>query len=188
MGASSEGAGAAGGSHSQVHSHSPRTELMLGQLAGGALLASTNNASGGAQLWKYVVGEQYPDWWYGSHSPNCTDATGGHDPAANCKDGCLFEVRSDPGEHANRAALNPDIYARMKARFEKLKASVGGAAGPLPAPGGAEAAALQRMGGYDTGGPGPWGCGAVAANAEKPVCLRMRDTYAGFFGPWEKGN
>ena len=45
----------------QVAAPSPRTELMLGVLGGGALLQSGADDT----LYKYVEGNQYPDFWYG---------------------------------------------------------------------------------------------------------------------------
>jgi hypothetical protein len=44
----------------------PRTELMVGIMAGGALIVENL---------KYIEGKQGPDWWYGPHSPNCTSDT-----------------------------------------------------------------------------------------------------------------
>ena len=97
-----------------------RKELLLGIFSGGALLRSDDNGT----LWKYVVGNQYPDFWYGPHSPNCTDSTGGHGDEINCADGCLFELRSDSSEHVNRRDGHPGVFSAMQKRFNQLKASV----------------------------------------------------------------
>ena len=59
-----------------------RTQLVLGHMSGGAMVWDDG--------FKIILGAQSPDWWYGPYSPNCTDGTGGHDPQANCADGCLY--------------------------------------------------------------------------------------------------
>jgi len=106
-----------------------------------------------------------------SHSPNCTDATGGHGNDINCAGGCLFELRRDATEHSNLKAVLPDTFSALKARFDLLKASVN-----PKATGAREAAAVDPTGWYETQKP--------LGNGNPPVCQRMRDTWAGFFGPW----
>lgn len=92
----------------------PREELLLGKAAGGALIGK-----GG---WKVIFGQQNPDWWYGSYSPNCTGGDGAH--ANNCDDGCLFHIESDAGEHVNLKNDYPLIFARLRDKLESAEAVV----------------------------------------------------------------
>lgn len=100
---------------SGISKTAPRTELMLGIMSGGALLDGKL---------KYVEGVQAPDWWYGSHSPNCTSDTGSHNQAANCGAGCLYDLSTDVSEHVNLKDKRAADFARLKKRFQALKQSV----------------------------------------------------------------
>ena len=147
-------------------------------MAGGALLHHGDPAAvvrgekrGGGPaatvpLYKYVTGAQYPDWWYGPHSPNCTDATGGHLESANCAGGCLFELRADATEHVNLrdSPAHAGTFAAMKARFEQLVSSAALDSEPT------------LLAGVDES--------TSEAPPSSPLCGRMQDTYGGFFGPW----
>ena len=106
------------------------------------------------------------DWWYGPHSPNCTDATGGHLESANCAGGCLFELRADATEHVNLrdSPAHAGTFAAMKARFEQLVSSAALDSEPT------------LLAGVDES--------TSEAPPSSPLCGRMQDTYGGFFGPW----
>ena len=56
-----------------------RTELLLGVLSGGALLRAGDNGT----LWKYVVGKQYPDFWYRTTSLTLTLTNPNSNPNPN---------------------------------------------------------------------------------------------------------
>lgn len=146
---------------------SPRRELMLGLMDGGALISGDL---------KYVTGDQAPDFWYGPYSPNCTSSTGSHAEEINCKDGCLYNLTADVSEHVNLKNKRPNDFAQLRKRFNELVWSVG------------EASHLVGEGRFYVGGYDAQGYHIDAADAygsEPPVCEAMRAKYSGFFGPWD---
>ena len=64
--------------------------------------------------------------WYGVFSPNITVPSQKRKDLDNiwrqCLPACLYNVATDPGEHEDVAAANPDVVAKMLARFKELEA------------------------------------------------------------------
>lgn len=141
-------------------STSPRTELLLGTMGGGALLQGNL---------KLVLGTQQPDWWYGPHSPNCTNGTGLHAPDTNCAAGCLFDIDRDPGEHTNLRASQGQQYERLLARFHALA--------PWARPAVNAIFTTPRESNVAEGE-------AEGAASSAAVCDAMRMRWGGHYGPW----
>jgi len=112
----------------------------------------------GAALWKLVLGSFDGALWTGPVSPNAT-AT---DPSAHvlaCAPACLFDVRADPGEHADVAAAHPRVVAEMTARLAALQATF-----------------------YSNSDSG--GADLCPAGTKDCLCYAAEHTYGGFLGPW----
>ena len=61
--------------------------------------------------WKLLQGKLANNWWTGPIYPNSTTyPTGSHDCGAG---GCLFNIFTDPTEHNDVAAENPDIVKEL---------------------------------------------------------------------------
>ena len=135
----------------------PRQQLIIGKADGEAMIAPEG--------WKIVVGVQAPDWWYGAYAPNCTDGNGGHPD--NCAQGCLFNIESDPGEHVNLKASQPQRYAALKA---ELDAAVGTTPHPRHS-----AVDVDPHGRYDQ----------VQLPHDDAACTAMETSWRGFFGPYD---
>jgi hypothetical protein len=119
------------------------------------------------------------DWWYGPHSPNCTDGTGPHEARHGCAAGCLFDVVSDPAEHVNLKDAHPDEYARLKARYEELAAEAGI---PPSAPTGSDRAVEVPL--AEGASPREVAAEADRGPPEGGLCAAMWTKWGGHFGPW----
>jgi arylsulfatase I/J len=99
---------------------SPRQEVVLGQP-----LVSGDNSIGdpwqGVQAliradgYKLVLGTTHQNVWTSPQYPNAS--TSWKNDAADCTAGCLYNVFTDPTEHADISASHPDIVAALKARI-----------------------------------------------------------------------
>ena len=184
---------------------SPRTEIVLGKMTGGAMIVE-----GG---WKIILGKQSPDFWYGpcecaqlllfhlfrlrftvrysstlisrsqawfagiADAPNCTDAGPNGEHPNNCNEGCLFNIDQDVGEHVNLRNAQPARFAALKA---KLEGEVGAA------PWADEVAHslrhdLARSGTYDDARE----IAAVEMAGANQACTAMETKWRGFFGPYD---
>eukprot|EP00035_Acanthoeca_spectabilis_P017658 m.371226 g.371226 ORF g.371226 m.371226 type:complete len:556 (+) comp16683_c0_seq28:2454-4121(+) len=121
---------------SGVNKTSPRSELQIGSNLGGD---EANRTSGPTTVgglihppWKILLG-----WgpgniidiavWAGPDSPNGTsvDYTNVTEACGRTPEtGCLFNVWTDPGEHNNVAAEQPEIFNSMLARLDQVQSSV----------------------------------------------------------------
>ena len=117
---------------------SPRTRVVVGSNAGGDFSGRTSGATRVGAIvtpqWKIIVGDGpggeldfacHP----GPTSPNNTDKhwdprsytqTCGNTTAT----GCLFDVSADPNEHDNRAAAEPEVFARLLAELRAAEETV----------------------------------------------------------------
>jgi len=95
---------------------SPRTELAIGDVAqvGGLI-------SGG---YKILLGRNAQAVWTGPQFPNVTSHNSSRDPgrfSVACGNtsatGCLYHIATDPGEHINLAAKQPELWHQMMARL-----------------------------------------------------------------------
>ena len=102
------------------------------------------------------------DFWYGPHSPNCTDGTGRH-AEIGCDAGCLFDVVADPGEHVDLHEARAADFERLRKRYAELAAAAGIPPTPRPASG------------KEQGEEGP----------KQPLCAAMWTQWGGHFGPWQ---
>ena len=48
------------------------------------------------------------------------------DVTADCRAGCLYDLRADPGEHEDVSASHPDVVDQLRARLEQHNATVRG--------------------------------------------------------------
>jgi hypothetical protein len=111
---------------SGVNATPPRTEVVLGMPT-----VSSDNSIGNATLgvqgliradgWKLLIGATHQNVWTGPQYPN--KSTAWPNAAADCGDGCLFNVFTDPTEHDDVAAQHPDIVSSMRARIAELNAT-----------------------------------------------------------------
>ena len=85
--------------------------------------------------WKLLIGAQYEAVWTSAQYPNGStwedlplDCGGlpfpGPPPAAPPLRGCLFDMESDPTEHANVADDNPDVVAALNATIAEAQRGV----------------------------------------------------------------
>jgi len=102
--------------------------------------------SDSSKLWKLMLGQEPMAVWTGPHFPNATTAAQRDfaDVYAECgfEQGCLFELCTDPSEHENVAAANPEVVRRLRAAMEEHNATV--FAPPRPESPAACAVALDR--------------------------------------------
>ena len=117
-------------------STSPRTQVPMGTTADPKDIWLSKNdivvhgmvETDGANVWKLLLGAVPQNIWTGPEFPNATSAT--LPPAeklfGSCgfAPGCLFELSSDPGEHANVAAQHPTVVARLRAALEAANKTV----------------------------------------------------------------
>ncbi|XP_065199150.1 arylsulfatase B-like [Sycon ciliatum] len=90
---------------------SPRTEIPL----------SPGLISGD---YKILVGNNGQAGWTGPQYPNSTNPRGGIDAKVACgDDGCLFNIRTDPEERTNVAALQPAILKQLQERLQAWDAT-----------------------------------------------------------------
>ena len=96
---------------SGANASSPREYMIMGKSAG-------TNAEGNATVqgvlradgYKLLLGKLANNWYTGPVYPNSSVyPTGGYD----CKEGCLFNVFTDPTEHDDVAAAHPEIVAAL---------------------------------------------------------------------------
>jgi arylsulfatase I/J len=104
----------------------PRKELELGLPSGWRAVWSGPRASvngiivdeGEDGLWKLLINEVPMDAWQGPSFPNTTDpADWGTSPEfafADCANGCLYNILTDPSEHVNLAAEHPDRLQALR--------------------------------------------------------------------------
>ena len=75
------------------------------------------------------TGPKFPNASCPPSSCNCSTAPakpndkGGSCVAVDCSHGCLYDVRSDPGEHRDVSASNAPVVKLMKARIKILNAT-----------------------------------------------------------------
>ena len=96
---------------SGANSTSPRQYVVMGSSdgtpqAGNATVQGVLRADG----WKLLLGKVENNWWTGPTYPNSSTYPSGN---FNCRDGCLFNVFTDPTEHNDVAADHPDIVAQL---------------------------------------------------------------------------
>lgn len=105
----------------QTDGASPRTEVPVTQ----GVLLHFNGSSSAGPIWKLMIGSHQAAGWMSPTYPNSTSPA--NDPFQQTYDcgatGCLFDVRSDPGEHTDVAGTHPDILASMTARITLLEQS-----------------------------------------------------------------
>lgn len=112
---------------------SPRTEIWkavsgTGNLRQGpAVMQSLTNVSSGLNL---IIDKLGYSCWSGPHSPNASAAcTGaevldcGRPGAPSGKQGCLFDIISDPNQHTDLAEARPDEALALFARLQELNAT-----------------------------------------------------------------
>ena len=97
---------------------SPRVEIPVSPRV---LLEFDDEGRAGGAIWKLMVGQFSRAGWQGPTYPNASSPTSDPDSVNHdCGAGCLFEVRSDPTEHNDLAAAQPDRVAAMAARLAAL--------------------------------------------------------------------
>ena len=70
-------------------------------------------------LWKLLTGDIEQAVYTGPHYPNASTNEVSADFVGHCANGCLYELRSDPLELHDVAALHPDRLRAMYARLEQ---------------------------------------------------------------------
>ena len=70
-------------------------------------------------LWKLLTGDIEQAVYTGPHYPNASTDEVSADFVGHCANGCLYELRSDPLELHDVAALHPDRLKAMYARLEQ---------------------------------------------------------------------
>ena len=118
-----------------VHDHHMFTNASAGipggsmQCAGQVPFAVPGVAALGAlrqNQWKLIVGPEEQATWYGIFTPNATVPRPARkdmkDVWRQCLPACLYNVETDPSEHDDVSASNPDVVAKMLARFKELEA------------------------------------------------------------------
>ena len=70
-------------------------------------------------LWKLLTGDIEQAVYTGPHYPNASTNEVSADFVGHCANGCLYELRSDPLELHDVAALHPDRLKAMYARLEQ---------------------------------------------------------------------
>eukprot|EP00939_MAST-03C_sp_MAST-3C-sp1_P005139 g5139.t1 len=69
--------------------------------------------------YKLVVGIEHFASWYGDFSPNSSDVKPDFSAVACAHRPCLFDVKSDPGEHLDLADELPDVVGRLWGLFNE---------------------------------------------------------------------
>ena len=65
--------------------------------------------------WKLILGQPDHAGWTGPLWPNASSPEKDVVPiVADCREGCLYDVAADPGEHLDVAAANPGVVAQLK--------------------------------------------------------------------------
>lgn len=112
-------------------SESPRTEVPLASKYSPGFCTSDSNGnkecSAALIVGDYKLvrnGNQYC-FWQGEVYPNATTnhANDVHCPRACPSTGCLFNIKTDPGEHVDLAASMPDKAAQLLSRARALDAT-----------------------------------------------------------------
>lgn len=110
---------------SGANSTSPRTEVWLGttseynQGSGNTTVQGIIDATTG---YKLVTGTLWYATWTGPQYPNATGAA----PVNfnhTCMPSCLYNVLTDPTEHLDVSASNPDVVERLTARLAEVQAT-----------------------------------------------------------------
>jgi arylsulfatase I/J len=110
---------------------SPRTEIWkaapsVSYREGVAVMQVLTNASTGLQL---IIDDVGPDCWSGPHSPNASATCCGK--VVHCgrpgnksgKQGCLFNVVDDPGQHTDLAEAMPEVALALYKRLQEVNAT-----------------------------------------------------------------
>merc|ERR1712203_250933 len=111
---------------SGLNATSPRAELAIGDLSGRGSDNSSITLVGGLLRGRYkvVLGTVSQSGWTGPQYPNQSSTWDSTSALQTCgvtsADGCLFDVFSDPNEHDNIAAQQPDIFTSMLARIREI--------------------------------------------------------------------
>ena len=111
-------------------STSPRTEIMVSRCEvptqHNIPLSKESPDCSGAYIsgdFKLVVGMQFYGFWQGPVYPNITTNHSVFDRHVDCGLGCVFDIRSDPGETNDLAQINPGLLAKLRAQFLKMNAT-----------------------------------------------------------------
>jgi hypothetical protein len=109
---------------------SPRKELAIGGCANPKDSFCTNSATkvegvisvqDDGKVYKLLVGEVWQDGWTGPNYPNVTTVVNYNKYYAQCPNGCLFRLDTDPTEHTNLTATEPAIVAKLAARVKAIQ-------------------------------------------------------------------
>lgn len=102
-----------------TNSTSPRVEAALGGVPGPRVLVQAR--------FKLLLGLESGlgmSGWVGPHYPNASSLTHSFSRSiANCSQGCLFDLESDPYEHVNLAASMPEKVDELRSRLQQIEAS-----------------------------------------------------------------
>jgi hypothetical protein len=95
-----------------------------GPAAASAAAATAAHAYPGG-LYKLMLGTFHFAAWTGPEWPNSSStsfaANNSHwDVTADCRAGCLYDLRADPNEHTNLASAEPALVAHLRARLEAI--------------------------------------------------------------------
>mmetsp|Transcript_102143 Transcript_102143/g.264492 ORF Transcript_102143/g.264492 Transcript_102143/m.264492 type:complete len:552 (-) Transcript_102143:228-1883(-) len=110
--------------------HSPRTELVIGDTALTDPHVNSATRVGGIIQGRYklLVGELSMAGWTGPKFPNVTSDWNPTKTWQTCgtdiKSGCLFDIFDDPTEHHNLASEKPELFGSMLARVQELQKGV----------------------------------------------------------------
>jgi len=106
-------------------SESPRTEIALGDEHEVTKATKIGGLIRGD--YKIVIGIQTQSGWPGPEWPNATiwwPFLALHECGETPKHGCLFNIKTDPTEHHNIAAENPELFKDMLARAKEYEKNV----------------------------------------------------------------
>ncbi len=120
----------------------PRTEVPVGSTASEAALKGAGGRADDTVVqaivtsdgWKLMVGQTGQNIWTGPLYPNKTSSwkdipydcgvPGTPPPKGKAASGCLFNVLTDPTEHEDVSAANPDVVAALYKRIQTHQATV----------------------------------------------------------------